>query len=247
MASGCGVLQIMAVQACRWTLQAQHWDPEVVGFWAKARLRYSESLRLRMHAEWRTSSSLYDCRWWSVHLPSPPSVWSRVLLALCSRVLSACHCWRLSRWSIPRSRACSACTCRKMVSRLHTHISTLLHVRFSYLSLTTTSSLPFPTCQASSSNAPPLWMWCAVICDESQWLLRLLLGVLPAIIVGGLCSVHLNDVHVIYYFRRNWSLQARWLEECAALRLPFHIRVWLVAAGGVVGGKAASVRAMELI
>jgi hypothetical protein len=46
-------------------------------------------------------------------------------------------------------------------------------------------------------------MWCAIICDESQWLLRLLLIVVCALILGRLCTVHLNDVHFYYYFRRN--------------------------------------------
>ena len=77
------------------------------------------------------------------------------------------------------------------------------YTRIEHSSLTTTSSLPLPARQTSSSNAPPLWMWCAIICDKSQWLLRLLLIIVCAFILSRLCAVHLNDIHVYCYFRRN--------------------------------------------
>jgi hypothetical protein len=84
----------------------------------------------------------------------------------------------------------------------HTHQYTS-YTQLRHSNLTATSSLPLPARQTSSSNAPPLWMWCAIICDESQWLLRLLLNVVCAFVLGRLCAVHLNDVHVYCYFRRN--------------------------------------------
>jgi hypothetical protein len=83
------------------------------------------------------------------------------------------------------------------------YISTIPHLQYQHSSRTTTSSLPLPARQTSSSNAPSLWMWCAIICDESQWLLGLLLIIVCALVLGRLCTIHLNDVHFYYYFRRN--------------------------------------------
>lgn len=158
----------------------------------------------RMHIGQRLFSSLTDCRLSCARLLSQRIVWARLALALCFQTLSACRCWRLPRWSIPHSQACSACTYRKMVAHLsNKHISVAPHIHFQHSSLTTTSGLSLPARQTSSSNAPPLWMWCAIICDESQWLLRLLLIVVCTLVLSRLCAVHLNDVHVYRYFRRN--------------------------------------------
>jgi len=106
-------------------------------------------------------------------------------------------------------------------------------------SFATASRLTFPACQTRSSNAPPLRMWCAIVCDESQRLFRLLAAGRARIVVRGMCAVHLYDVHVSRYLRRFWSLQARWLEECALRWPPFHICVWS-AAGDLVGDGASS-------
>ena len=77
-------------------------------------------------------------------------------------------------------------------------------------------------------------MWCAIICDESQRFFRLLGAGWCRLVICGMCAVHLNDVHFRSYLRRFWSLQARWLEECALRWPPFHICVWF-AASGLVG------------
>ena len=158
----------------------------------------------RIHAGRRSFLSLVDCRLSCARLPSQLVVWAHSSLALCYQTLSACHCWRLPRWSNPHNQACSACKYRKMVAHLsNKNISILPYVQIQHSSLTTTGSLPLPARQTSSSNAPSLWMWCAIICDESQWLLRLLLIVVCAFVLSRLCAVHLNDVHVYRYFRRN--------------------------------------------
>ena len=107
---------------------------------------------------------------------------------------------------------------------------------------TTASRLPLPACQTSSSNAPSLGVWCAIICDESQRLFWLLAVGRGRIVVCGMCTVHLDDVHLVCYLRRFWSLQARWLEECALRWPPFHICVWFMANGLV--GERKRVRAV---
>ena len=194
----------MAVQACRLYSQVRRWYQEVPGSWATARRDCLVGLKLRMHVGRRMFSSLTGCHLSCARLLSQPIAWAHLSLALCFQTPSACHCWRLPRWNIPHSQACSACKYRKMDAHLSkNHISILPHIQFRHSNLTTTSSLSLPASQTSSSNAPPLWMWCAIICDESQWLLRLLLIVVCALVLGGLCTVHLNDVHFYYYFRRN--------------------------------------------
>lgn len=96
-------------------------------------------------------------------------------------------------------------------------IKALAHIR-----LTTASCLPLSACQACCSNAPSLWVRCSVVGDEAKWFGLVLGAGLRGLVVGRRRPISLYDIHACCYFRRNWSLQARWLEECA-LRLPFHI------------------------
>ena len=194
----------MAVQACRRSSQVRWCYLGVLGPLAKARRDCSVGSMSKMHAGRRVFSSLTDCRSSCARLSSQLIFWAHLLRALCSQILSACHCWRLPHWSIPHSQACSACRYRKMVAHLRNKdISIPPQIQIQHLSLTTTCSLPLSTRQTSSSNAPPLWMRCAIIRDESQWLLRLLLIVVCALVLSRLCAIHLNDVHRYRYFRRN--------------------------------------------
>lgn len=152
-----------------------------------------------------------------------------ILFACC-----CCYChyyfqlW--SRSNSQRSRACSACMCRKMVVRLHinnTSACCRTPVDRAHALLTTTRRLPLSACQASCSNAPSLGVRRAIVGDEAQWLGGILTTAgLGGVVVGGGSVGHLDDVHAHgCYLRRSWSLQARWLEE-NALRLPFHICLW---------------------
>lgn len=194
----------MAVQACRRSSQVRWCYLGVLGPLAKARRDCSVGSMSKMHAGRRVFSSLTDCRSSCARLSSQLIFWAHLLRALCSQILSACHCWRLPHWSIPHSQACSAYKCRKMVARLihKTHQRCFEDANL-ISSLTTTRSLPFSTRQASRSNAPPFGVRRAIIRDEAQRLLGLLLIVLSTLVVVRLSAVHLHDVHACCYFKRN--------------------------------------------
>jgi hypothetical protein len=152
------------------------------------------------------------------------------------RRLSALVCWpRLVRLR-PLARVNVAAPSDSFIGVSRT-VQLILFARIAEWSFTTARCLPFPTRQTRSSNAPSLGMWCAVICDESQRLFWLLAGRRGMVVVCGMCTVHLDDVHDVCYLRRFWSLQARWLEECALRWPPFHICVWFTASGLIGEGK----------
>lgn len=108
----------MAVQACRWSPQLQWYHRVFAWSLAKAPQHCSRNWKSMIHAEHWKSPSPHDYPVYCARSSSRLIAWAHSTRALCSQVLSACHCSRLPHWSIPHSRACSACKCRKMVVRL---------------------------------------------------------------------------------------------------------------------------------